>query len=443
MELFIDKNIFSTKVKLMKNSKLFDFNYIIENNKNLIGNIYLGKIINVIPNMKTIFIDIGLGKNAYLDFSNIYGDLSTKEIVNNYYIGKEILVQISKNLVDKKGPKVTEDISISSNNLVLLPKENKLFISKKIKDIKTIAKLKNNFDIIRDNYGLIMRTSAKEIDFKILEIELNSLKKIWNEIIRQKVIKSKTKIVYSADNEYNQFIIDYYSKINKVVVNSTNIYNKLTPKKDYQFDVVYDEKLNLTNDLININNNNVFLENGINLKIDYTEALTVIDVNSGKYISKNDVNGIYKVNSYALKEIARQLAIKNISGIIIIDLINFKNVALGKKLVNEFRYELNQYKNKFNLFGFTHTGLLEMTRQYTNKNLNELIKNINYEADLILSNLKEIIFNTKSKKLEISASNECIELIKNNENFNKFIDDNNLKLLYKISEKVKIKHLPF
>ncbi|MEA1974294.1 MAG: ribonuclease E/G, partial [Bacillota bacterium] len=162
MELYIDKNIFSTKVKLTKNNKLFDFNYIFKNDKNLIGNIYYGKIINIVPNMKAIFIDIGLDKNAYLDFSDIYGRLDEKEIVKKYNVGKEIIVQISKNSIDKKGAKVTEKISISSHNLVLLPKEDKLYISKKINNIDVIANLKNHLDIIRDGYGLIIRTNANE-----------------------------------------------------------------------------------------------------------------------------------------------------------------------------------------------------------------------------------------------------------------------------------------
>ena len=393
--------------------------------------------------MKAIFIDIGLDKNAYLDFSDIYGRLDEKEIVKKYNVGKEIIVQISKNSIDKKGAKVTEKISISSHNLVLLPKEDKLYISKKINDINVIANLKNKFDVLRDGYGLIVRTNANEIDYKLLEIELDSLKKIWSEILRKKVIKSKNKLVYCINNEYEQFIKDYYYKIKKVIVNSKDIYNKLIENKNYTFDIIYKQELDLSDDLIKINNNTIYLENGINLVIDYTEALTVIDVNSGKFISNNNVNGIYKVNSYALKEIARQLSIKNISGIIIIDLINFKNISLGKKLINEFRYVLNQYKNRFNLFGFTGTGLLELTRQYNSKSLNELVKEPNYEADLILSKLKQILLNTKSKRLEIYASSEVIQFINKNETFNKFINDNELQIIYKVSDKLNIKHLPY
>lgn len=443
MELYIDKNIFSTKVKLTKNNKLFDFNYIFKNDKNLIGNIYYGKIINIVPNMKAIFIDIGLDKNAYLDFSDIYGRLDEKEIVKKYNVGKEIIVQISKNSIDKKGAKVTEKISISSHNLVLLPKEDKLYISKKINDIDVIANLKNHLDIIRDGYGLIIRTNANEIDYKLLEIELDFLKKIWSEILRKKVIKSKNKLVYCINNEYEQFIKDYYYKIKKVIVNSKDIYNELIGNINYTFDIIYKEELDLSDDLIKINNNTIYLENGINLVIDYTEALTVIDVNSGKFISNNNINGIYKVNSSALKEMARQLSVKNISGIIIIDLINFKNIALGKKLINEFRYALNQYKNRFNLFGFTGTGLLELSRQYTSKSFNELVKKPNYEADLILSKLKQILLNTKSKRLEINTSREAIQFINKNEEFNEFIKDNELQIIYNESDKLSIKHLPY
>jgi len=443
MELFIDKNIFSTKVKLNQNSEVFDFDYAFNLDKNLIGNIYIGKIINILPNMKSIFIDIGFKKNAYLDFKDIKGRLTTKEVLEKYKVGNEIIIQINKNAIDKKGPKVSEDISIPSNNVVLLPEGNKIYISKKITDRTVVSELTEKLDKLRNNYGIIVRSNAENIPIQNIENELKKLLEVWNEINRKKAIKLSNRMVYNANNEYNQFIMDYYYSIKKVFVNSQEIYDELNNLDDCQFNVVYKKDLNLSKDLFYINSDTVYLDNGINLKIDYTEALTIIDVNSGKFISKKNLNGIYQVNSYALKEIAKQLNIKNISGIIIIDLINFNNVALEKKLLKEFKYNLNKYKSKFNVFGFTKTGLLEMTKQYTNKNLNNLFSDIRYEADLIFTKLLKILNNSKSKKLEINCSEECIDFLYKNSEYNQFINDNNLSINYKISNVINIIHKPF
>jgi len=166
-------------------------------------------------------------------------------------------------------------------------------------------------------------------------------------------------------------------------------------------------------------------------------------VNSGKFISNNNLNGLYQVNSYALKEIAKQLNIRNISGIIIIDLINFKNAALQKKLINEFYYELNKYKSKFNVFGFTKTGLLEMTKQYKNKSLNNLFSDTKYEADLIFSKLLQIIRTSKSKKLEVNCSKNCIDFLNSNQSYNDFLNSNKLHIKYVISDVINIIHKPF
>ncbi len=443
MELFIDKNIFSTKVKLNTDSELFDFNYAFNSDKNLIGNIYIGKIINILPNMKSIFIDIGLKKNAYLDFKDIKGKLTLKEISNKYKLGNEIIVQVSKNSIDKKGAKISEDVSIPSNNVVLLPHGNKIYISKKITDRNKVRELSEKLDKIRQTYGIIVRSNAVNIESDKIVEELKNLLVIWDEINQKKSHRLSNKMVYNTNNEYTQFIMDYYYSIKNITVNSMDIYDELIAMDNHYFNITYKENLSLSKDLFYLNTDTIYLENGINLKIDYTEALTVIDVNSGKFISNNNLNGLYQVNSYALKEIAKQLNIRNISGIIIIDLINFKNAALQKKLINEFYYELNKYKSKFNVFGFTKTGLLEMTKQYKNKSLNNLFSDTKYEADLIFSKLLQIIRTSKSKKLEVNCSKNCIDFLNSNQSYNDFLNSNKLHIKYVISDVINIIHKPF
>src|SRR6056297_16217 len=143
MNLLIDKNIISTKIILEKDNRAFDFKYTLFDEENLIGNIYLGRIRNITTNMKAIFVDVGLEKNAYLDFNDL---LYSKTFKSKYHVGQEIIVQIKKNPVDGKGAKVSEKISISSNYLVLLPYDENVFVSKKIRGARFRYELKEAFE---------------------------------------------------------------------------------------------------------------------------------------------------------------------------------------------------------------------------------------------------------------------------------------------------------
>lgn len=452
MNLFIDKNIISTKILLEQNNENFDFKYTFFDEENIIGNVYLGRIRNITKNMKALFIDIGLEKNAYLDFNDL---LNGNDFNKNYHVGKEIIVQVKKNPIGDKGAKVSEKISLSSENIVLLPHDSKIYISKKINKAKLRYDLREYFnDIIADN-GLIIRTNALDVPFDELKKEFLDLKYLWDEIERQKVIKSNETLVYSASTEYDSFIIDYYNEIEMITVNSKKIYDSLISKYNSTMAIVLDENLSLKDTLVSFVNQNIQMENGIHLNIEQTEALTIIDVNSGKYISQKDLNGIYKVNSIALKEIAKQLNLKSISGIILIDLINFSNNALGKKLINELKMRLEEYKNKVSIFGFTETGLLELTKQYKDKDLLSLVTNkskdgINnrffnekYFADLIISEIKRILYSTNSKKLGVYCNEEIIDFMKKEKIIQDYFKKNDLIIEYTVSKDIKIKHLPF
>lgn len=455
MKLLIDDNIISTKVALLEDKKIFDFNYNFKDGKNIIGNIYLGRVVNVIPSMKAIFVNIGLSKNAYLDYNDIEGEIDFNDINKSYYNGKEILVQVKKNSIDDKGAKVTEDISIPNNNLVLLPNDNKLYISRKIKNSKIKYELRKNLEELRDGLGVIARTSSAEAKLEEILSELKILKDIWKEIKRKIVIKSKYKLLYHANIDYKKLIMNYHDRIETIEVNSREIYENLIKDNRYDFKINFKENICLINYLNEIYENKVDLGNGVNLRIEETEALTVIDVNSGKFISPKNLNGIYKVNELSLKEIARQINIRSISGIIIIDLINFENKALAKKLINNFKEELFKYKNKVHVLGFTKSGLLEMTKQYTNKSVFNLItnecnschngrdKNNKYEADIVVSKLKNIILETNSKRLEIRGNASLINYLNKNIKFNDFLVENDIEIVYNEQCRLEIKHLPF
>jgi len=452
MNLLIDKNIISTKIILEKDNRAFDFKYTLFDEENLIGNIYLGRIRNITTNMKAIFVDVGLEKNAYLDFNDL---LYSDNFKSKYHVGQEIIVQIKKNPVDEKGAKVSEKISISSKNLVLLPYEKNVFVSKKINSARYRYELKEAFESIIDNVGMIVRTNAIDKSFEMLVSEYDKLNKRWDEIIRQKKIKSNNPLLYKASSDYDIFITDYISELDRIVVNSEEIFNELSDKYNSHLPIDFKKDLTLKNKFMSIVNQNIRLDNGIHLNIEQTEALTIVDVNSGKYISEKDLNGIYTVNSIALKEIVRQLNLKSISGIVLIDLINFSNSAMEKKLENELKNWLSDYKHKFNVLGFTKTGLLELTKQYTHKDLlsmltsrssniiNNIVLNHKYYADLLISDIRQILINSNSRKIGIYCNEEAIQFIKKEKFIQDYFIRSNLEVEYHISDEIKIKHLPF
>lgn len=441
MELFIDKNIFSTKVLLKKNSKVFDFNYKFNNEKNYIENIYLGKIVNICKNIRAIFVDIGLKKNAYLDFN----DLSQKFNTNDFHVGKEIFVQVKKNPVDDKGAKISQDISIGFKNFVLLFNEKKILTSRKIKNKDFSDEIKSYFNKNFFGFGIIVRTKAENENLNSLKKELEKINDLFKNIKKNKNYILKDRLVYENNNIYQKFINDYCQEIKKIVSNNKKIINSIKFENKE-----FNKKLDLFKTLKNQIDDKIYVEKGINLKFDYTEALTVIDVNSGKYISKRKKDGNYEINKIALINIARLINIKNISGIIIIDLINLKSNKKQNKLINIFNSQLKNYKVTTNVYGFTKLSLFELTRKYESPSLFQMVytkEDMQYKlsrkylSDMIFSKLRREILNTNGDKFLIKTNKGLINYLKENKKFNKYFKGLNITLNYKKSDNNEIKHI--
>lgn len=427
---------------LKKNNEIFDLSYDFYNEENIIDNIYLGRITNIIQKMKGMFVDIGLNKNAYLDFN----DLLTKEnILKNYHPGMEIIVQVKKNPIGDKGAKVGEKISISTSNIVFLPYESDVLLSRKITDIEQIKRLKNLAAELNIHSGMIFRTNAITKGNDRLIKDILYLSNLWSKIERQKVIRSSKRLLYSENQSYAKFIKDYYQEISYIKVNDQEIFYQLNEKYGEEFDISLLENQILFDCLSRQSKEDVLCSNGIHLNIQETEALTVIDVNSSKFKFKQAKGDLYHVNLLALQEIARQLHVKSISGIIIVDLINIKNYEKRKSLVVAFKKMLSEYKSTVNVYGFTKTGLLELTKKYISKSLfYQCRKNHKtyYIMDHIISKITKIILETQSRKLEVSTNQEVIELMNQLECIHEFFKAHHLKVQYKESKELKIKHLP-
>ena len=396
-EMFINVSAGGTRIALTESKRLVELHIERADHERMVGNIYKGEIQNVIPGMQAAFIDIGYESNAFLPFSEISNpenlrnlsfddeDANSKNIdkkkfnpEKNLKKGDEILVQVIKEPFSGKGPRVTTEVSIPGSLMVLVPNENYIGISRKISDKyekRRLRKLARDFK--PDNFGLIVRTIAQSKDVSILKIDFNRIWEKWQEL-DQKVKKKKApSLVYRDFATSDQVIRDLFSpSISRLLVDDKSLYKRIST---YIKDVSPDQlkKIEYLKGKTPIFNNNniedqiekslkrkVWMKSGAHLVIEHTEAMVVIDVNSGRYIGKKDhESNSLKINLEAAREVARQLRLRDIGGLIVIDFIDLQDIENRKKVYNELRSNLLKDKAKVSLAEFSDFGLLEMTRQ--------------------------------------------------------------------------------
>jgi len=407
--ILISKSARETRVAILENGELVDF--FVENfeTSRSVGNIYKGEVENVISGIQAAFIDIGMEKNAFLPFAEVgdpktAGSLitfieedNTDDIHRNtrkksnrdldkvkLKKGQEILVQVIKEPFGEKGARVSTDLSIPGRFIVLVPYVNYVGISKKIKnremreELREIAK-----DIKPEGMGIILRTVTKEADREALESDLNNLLNTWDKI-ESKVRKSPVKtVVYQDMSTASSILRDVLSKdVTQIVVDDKTLHRQLmnyvkqvSPEYASKVElhksrVPMFDHMNVEKEFRKSLRKKVWLKNGGFIVIEHTEAMTTVDVNSGKFISKSDHEKIsLKTNILAAQETAKQLRLRDIGGLIVIDFIDMLEYENRKKVFNEVRKELRRDKAAVSILEISDFGLLEMTRQRTRPNL--------------------------------------------------------------------------
>lgn len=367
------------RIKVDTNEKIAtlieDYNiverYIIKNQDNIEGNIYSGIIKNIIPGIKATFVDIGKDKNAFLHFEDMH------KINEEIKLNKKILVQVQKNSIKQKGAKLTTNIKLTGRYLVLMSKTNFITTSRKIEDEAQKQKLKELVEkYIPTGFGAIIRTSCISATEEEISQDIQRLVNRWNNI-QKDILENesdlpclieenndiiKSLILGTADGKMNR-IITNNEVFNKEIKNFLEVYNlDNNVKVDFEKDVF--EKYTMQKELQDIENNKVWLRCGGYIVIDKTEALTAIDVNSGKCVGKDNFEDtILKVNTEAAKEITKQLRLRDIGGIIIIDFIDMQEELSKEKLLNCFVEETKKDRAKVQVEGFSKLNLLELTRK--------------------------------------------------------------------------------
>ena len=452
--LILSKSIYETKLVLLEDNKL-DEMYIERNNqKEITGNIYKGKVVDILNNGEIIFLDIGLEKNGLLSFEN-------KKNIPKLNIDDKLIVQIETEPRDEKGAKLSLDYSINEENLVLLPKSKNLSISKKIKDIEEVNRLKNIFLNI-DN-GLILRNNSEGKSEESLLEEYRRLEDIDNQINKE-FEKINIGLLYDVnsilkkaatlfDNSIEEFIIDdntIFEEI-KVLLKKIGKEDLIKKLRKYFKDEEIFEYYNINSQIERALDRKVYLDSGAYIIIEKTEALISIDVNTGQNTgNKTSQEFIFQTNLEATKEIARQVKLRNLAGIIIVDFINMKKISDRKKVLEKFKKYLSGDRVEINSLEYTNLGLIQFTRKRQGKELAfyyrekcQYCEGTGYflsKDRIILNLLEDLNSQIKSqdiKKILVRAKKDIIKEL------NKYIDNNKIEYIednnfYKIGYKMEL-----
>lgn len=421
-ELIINARSYETRVALVENGVVVELHIERDRSQELMGNIYRGRVARVLPGMQASFVDISLGRTAFLYVADVYRDFSDLEqmmlanastdqdidpidseisqidqlhetslqIEDLLHEGQNIMVQVAKEPLGNKGARLTSHISLPGRHLVLMPTVNHIGISRRIEDKEERERLKGIIRKVRPGpLGFIVRTVAEDGTEKKLEAEMGFLLKLWDNIqgkmekgtspgllhkdlsislraVRDLFTKEVDRLIIDSDEEYEN-IMEFIDTFDPTLKYSVELYEGADPIFD-----AFGIEIEISRAL----GNKIWLKSGGYIVIELTEALTAIDVNTGSYVGKRNLEEtIFKTNLEAVKEIAYQLRFRNIGGLIVIDFIDMEKPSNRERVSMALKEALSRDKAKTNILQISDLGLIEMTRKRTRASLNRLLSN--------------------------------------------------------------------
>lgn len=382
-------------VAVMENGTLAELQVGQMEQSHLVGNIYKGRVMNVLPGMQAAFVDIGLKRNAFLHvgdivldgktIKNMSSDAAVPSIERILHQGQEILVQVIKEPVGTKGAKISMQITLPGHKLVLMPTVSFIGISHRIEgEDKNEALAERMRSVCPPGMGLILRTAAEEASPEELRDECAELLESWRYIEQIQPAASAPALIYKDASLLTRVVRDHLTEdVDQILVNDAACFSILRQEAMQMVPALCDRiVLNETDDLFDAYQlsskmqkalaRRVWLPCGGYIVIDQTEALTAIDVNTGKYIGEHDLDKtILRTNMEAASEIAHQLRLRNLSGIIIVDFIDMRSEDAREKVLQTLKEALKQDRIKTNVLGMTRLGLVELTRKKRRNSLAE------------------------------------------------------------------------
>jgi ribonuclease G len=407
-EILINVTRDEIRVGLLEVGQVVEFYVERKRDASLVGNIYKGKVVKILPGMQSAFVDIGLEKAAFLYVTDIHAgmeefapfldeeekdnsleliskrgrpDLTIEELIQE---GQEILVQVSKDPIGSKGARVTSYVTMPGRYLVLMPNVEHIGISRRIPDEAERTRLRTIVEDIKPkDYGLIIRTASESSTEEDLKKDLEFLILLWENIQRKKDRVSAPSLLYSDLDLVFRSVRDLMIQdVKRVVIDSDEEYERIRDFVRAYFEKLlgkielYDgtepifDAFGIELDISRALGRKVWLKSGGYIVIDQTEAMTVIDVNTGKFVGKEELEDtILKTNLEAVKEIAYQIRLRNLGGIIIVDFIDMEKYENRERVFNAFVEAMKKDRAKNTISHISELGLIQMTRKRVRESL--------------------------------------------------------------------------
>ncbi|SMB80399.1 RNAse G [Desulfonispora thiosulfatigenes DSM 11270] len=442
-EIIVQSSTNDTRVAVLENDQLVEI-YIEETiGDRLVGSIFKGIVENVLPGMQAAFVDIGREKNTFLYVEdaipdNSYGKNGVKINIRDILkVGQEVIVQVSKEPLGTKGARVTRQLTLPGRYLVLMPTVDYIGISRRIKDEKERERLQEVAEEIKHpNIGMIIRTVAVDATKEQLEEDLNFLVSVWKKIEKELALPGTKRLIHKDLQLVERILRDVVTEdVDKIIFNSSFDNEKIKGflgKEFSKYKIVLTNQAdifaeyNVKAELANALKRKVWLKSGGYLIIDQTEALTSIDVNTGKFVGSIDLEDtVLKTNLEATFEIARQLRLRNLGGIIIIDFIDMQYEKNQEMVLTKLEQFLSRDKTKSNILGITSLNLVEMTRKKVRRSLSSIFettcpccdgKGRIFSVESVCTNIKdelmEVAGRTMAETIMIKSNPKIISSLK-------------------------------
>ena len=408
-EILMNVTPMESRVALVENGILQEVVVERERSRGIVGNIYRGKVVRVLPGMQAAFVDIGLDKASFIHVGDLEaGDASTEEPDIRLLLreGQSLLVQVVKDPLGTKGARLTGHLSVSSRYLVYMPKNNHIGISNRIEDSARQNLLKSGLaDALAEvmtepedkvmQAGYIIRTAAEFSDYHDFVADVRYLKRLWRALQKKMAAPTVPALIYEDLNVCERTMRDFvYPELEKIRVDSHFVYERLI-KFAKEFIPEFVDKIEVYDssrpifDLFSVEDEitkalgrKVQLKSGGSLVIDQTEAMTTIDVNTGTFVGKRNLEEtIFKTNLEAATALARQLRLRNLGGIIIIDFIDMKSEEHQRQTLRTLEKAVEKDKTTSHVGGFSDLGLVQMTRKRTRESLEHVLSESCYVCD--------------------------------------------------------------
>lgn len=404
-ELVINTEPFERRVALLENGILEKFEIERKGEDRQVGAIFKGKIQNLQGGLKAAFVDIGQAKNTFIHYWDMLPSsmdssievvrnntkeaegsahsktLSVKDIPDRYPIGTPIVVQITKDQIGTKGPRVTSNLSIAGRFLVLMPMSSECGISRKIEDIKERKRLKKVLHslTIPEGMGVIVRTAGEGKKMRYFIRDLHLLLQKWQEVEANIQAQDHPGCVYREPDLIERTVRDFLTEeVDRVLVDSHEDYQRIlhyvsqissrsrSKITHFQEDIPIFERFNIEKQIEQTFHRHVPLPSGGEIVIHETEALTTVDVNTLKHRPKNDrdsKNYVFDVNLEATHQAARQIRLRDIGGLVVIDFVDMKSSEDRRRIYKEMVNELDKDKAKSHVLPISHLGIMQISRQ--------------------------------------------------------------------------------